>query len=196
MTTSAPDRERSTASFEYRMPSLGADMDVGRVVSWSVAVGDEVHRGDVMAVVETEKSDIDIEIWHDGVVEEFLVEIGEEVDVGTPIAVMRHLGEAGEAPAPPEPAADAEVSEHEVPADPRGHRAAGLAVVAVRTGAPLRFGHRFPAPTELEHVTALGRDHQPSPTSIMPAAGSTRQPEPGDRRARNRPGASRSGAAA
>jgi pyruvate dehydrogenase E2 component (dihydrolipoamide acetyltransferase) len=70
-------RPTSTSRFDYAMPSLGADMDEGRVVEWRVAVGDTVHRGDLIAVVETEKSDIDIEIWHDGVVEEFLVEVGQ-----------------------------------------------------------------------------------------------------------------------
>lgn len=81
--------ETETSTFDYRLPSLGADMDAGRVVEWRVAVGDEVHRGDVMAVVETEKSDIDVEIWHDGVVEDFLVELGEEIAVGTPVARLR-----------------------------------------------------------------------------------------------------------
>ncbi len=50
-----------------------------------MAIGDTVRRGDVMAVVETEKSDIDIEIWRDGTVEEFLVELQREVPVGTPL---------------------------------------------------------------------------------------------------------------
>jgi pyruvate dehydrogenase E2 component (dihydrolipoamide acetyltransferase) len=74
-------------------------MDWGKVIEWRVAVGDTVHRGDVMAVVETEKSDIDIEIWHDGVVDEFLVEPGVQLDVGTPIVRLRVL-EGGEVPAP------------------------------------------------------------------------------------------------
>ena len=79
-------------TFEYAMPSLGADMDEGRVIEWRVAPGDTVHRGDLIAVVETEKSDIDIEIWHDGIVEEFLVDVGQLVDVGTPIARLRTVG--------------------------------------------------------------------------------------------------------
>ena len=78
-------------AFDYTMPSLGADMDEGRVIEWRVAPGDTVHRGDLMAVVETEKSDIDIEIWHDGVVDEFLVDVGQLVDVGTPIARLRSV---------------------------------------------------------------------------------------------------------
>ena len=52
---------------EFRMPSLGADMDEGTLVEWRVAVGDQVNRGDIVAVVDTSKSAIDIEVFEDGV---------------------------------------------------------------------------------------------------------------------------------
>jgi pyruvate dehydrogenase E2 component (dihydrolipoamide acetyltransferase) len=68
---------------DYAMPSLGADMDEGSVIEWLVAVGDHVERGQVVARVETEKSDIDIEIWHDGTVAEIVVEPNRTVPVGT-----------------------------------------------------------------------------------------------------------------
>jgi pyruvate dehydrogenase E2 component (dihydrolipoamide acetyltransferase) len=68
------------------MPSLGADMDVGTVLEWRVGPGDVVHRGDIVAVVDTEKSDVDVEVFEDGTVEELLVEVGREVAVGTPLA--------------------------------------------------------------------------------------------------------------
>ena len=55
---------------EFTMPSLGADMEHGKVVEWLVEPGDNVHRGDIVAVVDTEKSDIDVESFEDGVVEE------------------------------------------------------------------------------------------------------------------------------
>ncbi len=93
-------------TFDYAMPSLGADMDEGRVIEWRVAPGDTVHRGDLIAVVETEKSDIDIEIWHDGIVDEFLVDVGQLVDVGTPIARLRTVG-PGAAPVTARPEASA-----------------------------------------------------------------------------------------
>ena len=83
--------EPAGETFEYTLPSLGADMDEGRVIEWRVGRGDTVHRGDLVAVVETEKSDIDIEIWHDGIIDEFLVDVGELVDVGTPIARLRTI---------------------------------------------------------------------------------------------------------
>ena len=71
---------------EFRMPSLGADMDEGTLVEWLVAPGDAVHRGDIVAVVDTAKSAIEIEVFEDGVVEELLVPTGTTVPVGTAIA--------------------------------------------------------------------------------------------------------------
>lgn len=73
------------------MPSLGADMDEGMVVKWLVSPGDVVHRGDLVAEVETQKGIIEVEIWEDGVVEEFLVGLGSTVPVGTPLARLGPL---------------------------------------------------------------------------------------------------------
>ncbi len=64
------------------MPSLGADMTEGTLLEWFVQPGDAVHRGDIVAVVDTSKSAIDIEVFEDGVVEELLVEPGTTIDVG------------------------------------------------------------------------------------------------------------------
>ncbi len=68
------------------MPSLGADMDDGVLNQWLVSVGDTVQRGDIVAVVETDKSDIEVEVFHPGVVRELLVAEGTRVAVGDPIA--------------------------------------------------------------------------------------------------------------
>jgi pyruvate dehydrogenase E2 component (dihydrolipoamide acetyltransferase) len=74
---------------EFRMPSLGADMEAGTLVEWQVKVGDRVKRGDLVAVVETNKGAIEIEIWEDGVVEELRVQPGTKVPVGSVLAVVR-----------------------------------------------------------------------------------------------------------
>ncbi|MGH9233757.1 MAG: biotin/lipoyl-containing protein, partial [Acidimicrobiales bacterium] len=71
---------------DFLMPSLGADMESGTVLEWRVRPGDTVHRGDIVAVVDTEKSTIEIEVFEDGIVDELLVEAGAEVPVGTPLA--------------------------------------------------------------------------------------------------------------
>ena len=70
---------------EFRMPSLGADMEAGKLVEWLVQPGAEVGRGDIIAVVETQKGAIEIEVFQDGVVESLLVEPGTTVPVGTPL---------------------------------------------------------------------------------------------------------------
>jgi pyruvate dehydrogenase E2 component (dihydrolipoamide acetyltransferase) len=91
---------------EFRMPSLGADMDAGTIVEWLVKPGDEVHRGDIVAVVDTDKADVDVEIFADGVVDEILVPPGEKVDVGTTLASIIAPDEsvANRAPAAKKPA--------------------------------------------------------------------------------------------
>lgn len=81
---------------DFRMPSLGSDMEAGTLVEWLKRPGEAVHRGDIVAVVETQKGAIEIEIFQDGVLAEYLVEIGQTVPVGTPLA---RIAEAGGAPA-------------------------------------------------------------------------------------------------
>lgn len=82
------------------MPSLGADMEVGTVLQWLVKPGDAVKRGDIVAVVDTEKATIEVEIFQSGVVESIVVPEGEKVPVGTVIAMIRTDG-AAPAPLPP-----------------------------------------------------------------------------------------------
>jgi pyruvate dehydrogenase E2 component (dihydrolipoamide acetyltransferase) len=71
---------------EFCMPSLGADMEAGTLVEWLVKPGDRVRRGDVVAVVETQKGAIEIEIFDSGQVERILVDLDTKVPVGTPLA--------------------------------------------------------------------------------------------------------------
>ncbi|CAG36823.1 dihydrolipoamide acetyltransferase family protein [Desulfotalea psychrophila] len=80
---------------EFRMPSLGADMKEGRLVEWKVKLGDQVKRGDIIAEVETAKGVIEIEVFTDGVIEQILVQRGENVPVGTVLATIQGNGEQG-----------------------------------------------------------------------------------------------------
>jgi len=89
---------------DFLMPSLGADMEAGTLVEWLVKPGDRVKRGDVVAVVDTQKGAIEIETFQSGQIEKFLVELNSKVPVGTPLAQIRTEGEAkpaAVAPAPP-----------------------------------------------------------------------------------------------
>jgi len=82
------------------MPSLGADMDAGTLVEWQVQPGQRVKRGDVVAVVETQKGAVEVEIWDDGVVDQLIVQPGTKVPVGEVLATLRAEGEAPAAAAP------------------------------------------------------------------------------------------------
>lgn len=73
---------------DFLMPSLGADMEHGKIVEWLVKRGDYVRRGDLVAVVDTDKTVMDVESFQEGVVADLLVGIGETVPVGTPLAVI------------------------------------------------------------------------------------------------------------
>ena len=77
---------------EFRLPALGADMDEGTIVEWHVAPGSRVKRGDVVAIVETDKGAIDVEIFEDGVVREIVVQPGTRVPVGTVLALIETEG--------------------------------------------------------------------------------------------------------
>lgn len=87
------------------MPALGADMDWGIVIEWLKQPGDVLSRGDIVAVVETQKGAIEIEVFEDGVLEEIKVEPGRKVPVGEVLALIRGAGEAAAEPdvVPPPP---------------------------------------------------------------------------------------------
>jgi len=87
---------------EFRMPSLGADMEAGTLRAWRCEPGDRLERGDIIAEVETEKGIIEVEVFSSGVVERLLVEPGTRVPVGTALATLDEAVEttAGERPPP------------------------------------------------------------------------------------------------
>ena len=95
---------------EFRLPALGADMEEGTVVQWNVAPGDAVRRGQVVAVVETDKGAIDVEIFEDGVVRELVVQPGTKVPVGTVLARLETAGESASPSPAPGPAGAAETA--------------------------------------------------------------------------------------
>jgi pyruvate dehydrogenase E2 component (dihydrolipoamide acetyltransferase) len=72
----------------YRMPSLGSDMEAGTLIEWVKQPGDRLAKGDVIAVVETQKGAIEVEVFQDAVMGRILVEPGESVPVGTPMAEL------------------------------------------------------------------------------------------------------------
>jgi pyruvate dehydrogenase E2 component (dihydrolipoamide acetyltransferase) len=80
------------------MPALGADMESGVVAEWRIGPGDLIARGDIVAVIETDKGAIEIESFQDGVVEELVEPVGARVAVGHPLARLRGGGDEPAAP--------------------------------------------------------------------------------------------------
>lgn len=122
------------------MPSLGADMEKGTVVEWLKKPGEKIARGDVVAVVETQKGAFEVEVFEDGVLSEILVPVGTEVPVGAVLARIDGGGPASAAapaPRPAEaPAAPAPSPTPMPPPRPAGERLR-LSPVAARRAAEL-----------------------------------------------------------
>jgi pyruvate dehydrogenase E2 component (dihydrolipoyllysine-residue acetyltransferase) len=74
------------------MPALGSDMEAGTIIEWLVKPGDTVKRGDIIAVVDTEKATIEVEVFEGGTIEGIAVPEGEKVPVGTVLALIRTDG--------------------------------------------------------------------------------------------------------
>lgn len=75
--------------YEFKMPSLGADMDQAKLVEWKIKPGARVRKGDIIAVIETSKSTVEVETFKNGVVKALLLEPGDQsIPVGTPLALL------------------------------------------------------------------------------------------------------------
>src|ERR1700689_4368453 len=76
------------------MPALSPTMTEGKLARWLKHVGDEVHAGDVIAEIETDKATMEVEAVDEGKLTQILVDEGTEgVAVNTPIAVLSMNGE-------------------------------------------------------------------------------------------------------
>jgi pyruvate dehydrogenase E2 component (dihydrolipoamide acetyltransferase) len=111
---------------EFRMPSLGADMEAGTLVEWRVRPGDVVKRGDIVALVETEKGIVEVEIFESGTIEAILVTEGKKVPVGTALARVLAGAEPGPA-VPPREEKPASRIEEPAPTPPAKPLPAGFA---------------------------------------------------------------------
>ena len=70
------------------MPKLGLTMTEAEFVEWKVSPGDQVAVGDVLFVIETDKSSNDVEALDAGVIEALLVKPGDVVPVGAVVATL------------------------------------------------------------------------------------------------------------
>ncbi len=95
---------------EVVMPQMGADMEEGTVLRWLKQPGDPVERGEIIAEIETDKANVEIEAFESGVFRKTLANEGDTVDVGTVIALIAD--------------ADADISSYQPAAGGNGSQAA------------------------------------------------------------------------
>lgn len=90
---------------DFRLPSLGADMESATLTEWLKKPGERVRHGEPLATVETTKGLIDIESYDDGQLLEYLVQPGTQVPVGAVLAHLEVEGASRAPEAPPSPQA-------------------------------------------------------------------------------------------
>jgi pyruvate dehydrogenase E2 component (dihydrolipoamide acetyltransferase) len=173
---------------EIFMPALSSTMTEGKIVSWNTAEGDRVSKGDGVVVVESDKADMDVETFHDGIVAAILVPEGGVAPVGAPIALLaeseeevaaavakaQELANGGQQQAPP-PSADAAVAlppVAEAPVAAAPPAAAGTKGIASPEAKKLAKQHRV----DLAKVTGTGSYGRITPADVEAAAGI--QPKP------------------
>ncbi len=80
------------------MPQVGQDIETGVIVEWHVKENDYVNKGDVVALVESDKATFEVEAYESGVLLKLLYDAGAEVKVLDPIAYVGEPGESIEEP--------------------------------------------------------------------------------------------------
>ncbi len=70
------------------MPRLGMTMEEGTVVEWPLAIGDPIKKGETVLVIESEKTEVDLEAAASGVLRHIYIEEGETVPCGTPLGAI------------------------------------------------------------------------------------------------------------
>ena len=122
------------------MPKLSDTMSEGKVLSWKKQEGDAVEPGDILAEIESDKANMEMEVYDAGYIRKLLVPEGGAAPVGAPIAVMTeeldedisdHISQLGSAK---EPAPAAAAEPQPAPSAPAAPAAA--TTVAAQQAAP------------------------------------------------------------
>src|SRR5271163_2474224 len=79
-------------SNEITMPKLSDTMEEGKILRWLKRPGDKVARGEALAEVETDKADMVLESFEEGVLDQIKLNEGESAPVGAVIATMKTAG--------------------------------------------------------------------------------------------------------
>src|SRR5262245_38723471 len=173
---------------EVNMPKLSDTMEEGTIVEWKKSSGDEVHKGDVLAEVESDKATFDLEAEDDGTLE-ILVEKGVPAKIGAAIARIGAGGATAPAekkapPAKAEPKTEAkpkaaQAAEPEAPPPPRPEpsHGDGQAAAAEVKASPLAKRIAEEMGVDLRAISGSGPDGRIVKEDVLAAAGGASRTE-------------------
>src|SRR5262245_45842790 len=124
------------------MPQLGETVTEGTITVWHKQVGDEIAADDVLFEVSTEKVETEVPSAHHGFLRRVMVEEGETVPIGTPVAVITET-------------ADEPIDDTALISDP----------VTTTAAAPAPERDAKPAPRHTAPARERSRQHRPSALS-------------------------------
>ena len=160
----------------FNLPDPGEGLVEAEIVEWKVSPGDTVKVNDMVLEIETAKSLVELPIPWAGTVKELLVEVGQTIDVGTPIISIDDGKGGDDAPA----AAPSIPGEKAAPAEGAGGGSEAILVgYGAKAGATARRARKgmaaapvAAAPTETEQVAAaapVAEHAAPAPRVESPA---------------------------
>ncbi|MFL6689425.1 MAG: pyruvate dehydrogenase complex dihydrolipoamide acetyltransferase [Alphaproteobacteria bacterium] len=139
------------------MPALSPTMEEGKLSKWLVKEGDEVHSGDILAEIETDKATMEFEAVDEGRIAKILVPEGSEaVKVNQPIAVL--LGEDEDASAGTAPSGPVDISSAMASIKDAVSKETGKASQGVRSAAKQQIPQQVPPPGDSKTNTPAPAD--------------------------------------
>ncbi|XP_057765720.1 dihydrolipoyllysine-residue acetyltransferase component 4 of pyruvate dehydrogenase complex, chloroplastic [Salvia miltiorrhiza] len=174
---------------EIFMPALSSTMTEGKIVSWVKSEGDVLSKGEAVVVVESDKADMDVETFYDGILAAIVVNEGETAPVGAAIGILAETeGEIAEAKAKAAaqsssaPAAPPPEVEKPAPVAPKAEAPAPVAaaspatpgkVVATPFAKKLAKQHKV----DISELVGTGPFGRVTPEDVEKAAGITPAPK-------------------
>lgn len=163
------------------MPALSSTMTEGKIVSWVKSEGDILSKGEPVVVVESDKADMDVETFYDGILAAIVVNEGETAPVGAAIGLLAETEEeiaeakakaqsqsqaapAASSPAPPS-SPKAEISSRPPPPHPAA--SGPRKTVATPFAKKLAKQHKV----DIEKVVGTGPFGRITPEDVEKAAG-------------------------
>jgi pyruvate dehydrogenase E2 component (dihydrolipoyllysine-residue acetyltransferase) len=153
------------------MPKLSEAMETGKIIKWLKKEGDAVQGGDILAEVETDKADVEMEAFGSGVLRKILAPAGAKAPVGALIGIIAEADEdisslAASAPAPT--AAPAAATPQPAPAGATSDRPATV------PPQPRSEDHATVRPATAPTPTGTGASKEPATAGAAAAAGEPR----------------------